>query len=120
MPDLISINQLTASDFTPANRRLPGEASSIGLLICKESKWIQQHWESVATCVDMSTVTVVEVLWKDLQGATKRNLVVASNSLVGRSKLGHLEVCSSGRQWVTADTCLPVSNSLSPKKSCSS
>ena len=74
----------------------------------------------VATRVDMFTVAMVEVLWKDLQGATKRNLVVASDRLVGRSKLGHLEACASVRQPATADICLPASNSSSPKKSCTS
>ena len=51
IPDLVSTNQLTDTDFTLANGRLPGEARNIGHLPCDESKWIQWHQESVATRV---------------------------------------------------------------------
>ena len=49
---LVLTNQLTATDFTPVNRHLPMEASSIGCLPRDESKWIHWHQESTATCVD--------------------------------------------------------------------
>ena len=49
---LVLTNQLTATNFTPVYEHLPMEASSIGCLPRDESKWIQWHQESIATCVD--------------------------------------------------------------------
>ena len=97
---LISTTQLTDSYVTPANGRLPGEASSIGRISCDKSKWIQWHRESAATRVD------------DVYESTrcyKRNLMIASDRLVGRSKLQHVEACSSAHRPATARhlfTCL--------------
>lgn len=52
MPRLLSTNQLIATDFTPVNGCLPGEARSIGHLPRNKSRWIQWYQESIATHVD--------------------------------------------------------------------
>ena len=58
----------------------------------------------------MSTVAVVEVLWKDSQGITKRNLAVASDSLVGMLKLQHPEsvLVSALNSYIKTLICLPL------------
>ena len=47
----------------------------------------------------MSTIAVVEVLWKAPQGAIKRNLVVASDRLIGQ-----VETSASGSVLISTPT----------------
>ena len=82
MPHLVSTNQLTATAFTPANRRLPGEASSIGRLPRDELKLIYRQHESVATRVD------------NVYGRC------GGSSLEGAGNRGYRKEPSSGKQQV--------------------
>ena len=66
----------------------------------------------------MSTVAMVEVLWKVPPGVIEKNLVVASNRLVGRSKLP-FEICMVTYPQGVAFTFLLDTTFLSPRNYCS-